>query len=62
MNLKKIKNYLFFIAAVLCFAISVIYSLNIYLDWGKVKPNEKNLEVSLPIMDWNKYSNLSKQY
>lgn len=62
MNLKKIKNYLIFILSILCFAITIIYSLNIYLNWDKVIQDEEILEVSLPIMDWNKYSNLSKQY
>lgn len=57
------KEYLPFIASILMFLIILIYSAVLYIDWNKnITKKDYQVEVSLPIIDWQKYSNLSKQY
>lgn len=62
MNLQKYKNYLPFITSTILFLIIIIYSLIIYINWNKKLPdNETSVEINLPVINWDKYMNLSKQ-
>ncbi len=62
MNLQKYKNYLPFIISTTLFLIIIIYSLIIYINWDKkLQNNETNVEINLPVINWDKYMNLSKQ-
>jgi len=63
MNIRRYKPYLSFLSLIALFLVLVIYTTLLYINWEK--PLEKEayeLEVSLPIIDWQKYSSLSKQY
>lgn len=59
----KSKEYLLLIASISMFITILVYSVVIYVGWNKPLINKDyQVEVSLPIIDWQKYSNLSKQY
>ena len=62
-KIRKYREYLIFIIITCLFVITVIYAGIIYFRWDKVV-NEmaEEVEVSLPIIDWEGYSELSKQY
>lgn len=63
MNLKDYKNYWAFILSVILFLIMAILSLKTYLHHREpINNDEYEIEVNLPIMNWGKYTNLSKQY
>ena len=63
MIIQKYQNYLNFFLGMLLFLIIIIYSVVLYLGWNEDLENgDYVVEVSLPVMDWNTYSNLSKQY
>lgn len=63
MDIKKYKNYYTFIGSVALFLIAALYLGFVYLTWDDDKNGQNySVEVSLPIVDWQKYSSLSKQY
>lgn len=63
MNLNNNKEYLPFYALLGLFILIAGYTLFIYLKWDE-QPEKINqeVEVSLPVIEWEKYTNLSKQY
>lgn len=57
------KDFFPFLISSLLFLATLIFSLNVYVHWDD--PVEKPIsliEVNLPIIDWESYSNLSKTY
>jgi hypothetical protein len=55
------KNFVQFLITLVFFLSASIYMLVIYWSWNeKPSPSETSLEVSLPVMNWEKYMNLSK--
>lgn len=63
MNTQKYQNYLSFLLGILFFSIIIIYSFRLYIKWNKdIETGDYAVEVSLPVMDWENYSSLSKQY
>ena len=63
MKLKKYKNYLSFAVSTLLFILIIAYSVILYAGWDNDLGDGADLfEVNLPIIDWQKYTNLSKQY
>lgn len=63
MIIQKYQNYLSFFLGIFLFLILIVYSLVLYSGWNKNAEDENYVvEVSLPVMDWGNYSNLSKQY
>ena len=63
MNIKEYKNYLPFAVSVILFLIVMIYGGYLYTTWEQTAPQEEmEIEVNLPIVNWSKYTSLSKQY
>lgn len=60
--MKLNKQYLPFIISLVIFVIGASHSLYIYLTWDNNGHQAPLIEVSLPVIEWQKYSNLSKQY
>lgn len=57
------KELLTFYVSVFLFVVSLIFSAFIYATWDSpVELEEHSVEVNLPIINWERYSNLSKQY
>lgn len=54
------KEYWLFYVVIALFAITLIFGAILYSKWDN--PVEENgVEVNLPIIEWAKYTNLSKQ-
>lgn len=63
MKIENYKKYMVPIFGFLLLLIMLGYSAFIYFEWDdKVDKPKYSVEVSLPVIDWNRYSNLSKQY
>ena len=63
LSIAKYKEYFPFIASILMCFIAIIFLSIIYFNWDKtVEPEEYLVEVSLPIINWQGYGDLSKQY
>ena len=62
MKLKDCKCYLPFIASVLLFIVTAIWFVSAYIHWNGKPEEEIKVEIKLPVIEWNKYTNLSKQY
>lgn len=61
MDIIKFKPYLLFIASCVLFLILVTYSLIIFVNWNKdLGKKSSGIEVSLPILDLQRYTHLSK--
>ncbi len=57
------KDYIIPLTSISLFLIIVIYSVYLYFNWNDPLTDSKySVEVSLPVIDLNSYSNLSKQY
>lgn len=57
------KNYIPFLISLALFLIILFCSLVIYLKWDQpVTEEASSVEVNLPVLDWQRYSTLSKQY
>lgn len=62
MKIKDCKCYLPFIASIFLFLISVIWFISVHIDWNDDDRKELEVEITLPVIEWNKYTSLSKQY
>jgi hypothetical protein len=64
MNIKKYKDYLSFIISIALFVLVILYSLFLYIRWDKAPTNGEGteLEINLPIINIEEYTNLSKKY
>lgn len=60
--IEKYREYLFFVTLVLMFLVVAISSLLLYLSWDEPLEDSQYVEVNLPIIEWAKYTSLSKQY
>ncbi|EKD48331.1 MAG: hypothetical protein ACD_65C00012G0002 [uncultured bacterium] len=61
LNKEQFKNYSYFLASLILFLAIIIYSGIIYINWNKeINRDEVAVEINLPVIDWNKYLNLSK--
>ncbi len=57
------KRYLPFFAILGLFLIVLIYSVVLYAKWdNEIQNGVSVVEISLPVMDWDAYSELSKQH
>jgi len=55
------KNFIFFLLSAVMFFSGVIYLGTLSWSWNKmISPSDASLEVSLPVINWEKYMNLSK--
>jgi hypothetical protein len=55
------KNFIFFLFSGVMFMSGVIYLAMLSLSWNQaISPSDASLEVSLPVINWEKYMNLSK--
>lgn len=62
MDLQKYKNYLPFILTTILFLLIILFSLILYINWNKKLTNgETSVEINLPVINWDKYMDLSKQ-
>ena len=56
------KRYLSFLLTLILFFGIIVYSGVLYVKWDNEATNGvSEVEISLPVIDWGKYSNLSKQ-
>jgi hypothetical protein len=63
MDIRDYKSYWPFVITVILFVVIAVYSLSIYFKWGiSTDEVQTQVEVNLPVIDWNKYTVLSKQY
>lgn len=63
MNIKDYKSYLPFAITIGFFIIALSYATLMYLTWNNdVEDGEIQVEVKLPVINWNSYTTLSKQY
>ncbi len=61
LNKEHFKNYSYFLISLMLFLVIIIYSGIIYINWDKeIDKSEIAVEINLPVIDWNKYLNLSK--
>ena len=62
MNIRNYKNYAPFIVSIMVFAITLFWFVSPQIGRNGVIDEELQLEIKLPVIEWNKYTNLSKQY
>jgi hypothetical protein len=66
MNFCDLKKYLAFVYLGVCALMTICvlgFSLYMYISWDSPAEQDPSvLEIKLPVMDWMKYSSLSKQY
>ncbi|PIR55501.1 hypothetical protein COU74_00570 [Candidatus Peregrinibacteria bacterium CG10_big_fil_rev_8_21_14_0_10_36_19] len=58
--LNKYKEYWLFFVCILLFFVLIGYVLYIYFTWNANGNGDDPIEVSLPVIEWQKYTNLSK--
>ena len=57
------KNYIPFLISLALFLGMLLYALVIYVKWDRpVEEKVSAVEINLPVLDWQRYSTLSKQY
>ena len=61
MDRTSIKNLTALILTLLFFLISSTYAIIIYINIDNPPSDNSLPEVNLPIIEWSKYNNLSKQ-
>ncbi len=62
MNIRNYKCYVPFIVSIMLFAITLFWFVSPQISKNGVIDEELQLEIKLPVIEWNKYTNLSKQY
>lgn len=66
MNFYDLKKYWSFIYLGVCALLTLCtlgFGLYMYASWDSLAEQDPSiLEIKLPVMDWLKYSSLSKQY
>ena len=56
------KRYLSFLVTLAMFSVILVYSVVLYVKWDNEATNGvSEVEISLPVIEWGKYNNLSKQ-
>ncbi len=62
-KIRKNKNLIILILSAVLFILSLSYLGSVYISVNKRNHvEEMKIEVSLPVINWQKYSNLSKRY
>lgn len=62
MELNRYKSFLPFIVSIILFVIAGIFALTAFISLNNpVEKDETSVEVNLPVVNWAKYSNLSKK-
>ena len=55
------NNYILFSIATILFLVSTFYAGYIYTSWdSQVELNGNEVEINLPVINWEKYFSLSK--
>jgi len=61
MKIKDCKCYIPFILSVILFVISLFWFTSTHIDWISNDAEKLEFEIKLPVIEWNKYTTLSKQ-
>jgi|SaaInlStandDraft_3_1057020.scaffolds.fasta_scaffold39363_3 hypothetical protein len=62
MDINRYKSFFPFIISIVLFIIAAIFALTTLLGLDDpVEKSENSVEVNLPVVNWAKYSNLSKK-
>lgn len=59
---ENLKKYGVYYLICIFFAINIIFLAIIWMKWDEAAPNKYKVEVSLPVINWQNYSDLAKQY
>ncbi len=62
MKIKNYKSYLPFGLSMLLFFVVILWLLSLYFNLNGKLEEETKVEIKLPIIEWNKYMELPKQY
>lgn len=62
MKIKDYKCYIPFVASIILFAITLFWFISTQISWNGNGEEKLELEIKLPVLEWNKYTSLSKQY
>lgn len=56
------KSFFWFLGSIVCALIAFSYLFSIYLQWDEIQSVDKSgVEVTLPVINWEKYQDLSKR-
>lgn len=62
MHFQKYRPFSMFIVIVFLFMLNVLFSAYLFMTWDQdLEPGKNSVEVSLPVIDWQSYSRLSKK-
>ncbi len=61
MKIKDCKCYIPFVISVILFGISLFWFASTHIDWSANGEEHLEFEIKLPVIEWNKYTGLSKQ-
>lgn len=62
MKIKNYKSYLPFGISMLLFLTVIFWLLSLYFNLNGKLEEETTVEIKLPVIQWNKYMELPKQY
>jgi hypothetical protein len=62
MKIKNYKSYLPFGLSMLLFFVVILWLLSLYFNLNGKLEEETKVEIKLPVIEWNKYMELPKQY
>ena len=62
MKIKNYKSYLPFGVSMLLFFVVILWLLSLYFNLNGKLEEETMVEIKLPVIEWNKYMELPKQY
>lgn len=62
MKIKNYKSYLPLGLSVLLFITVIFWLLSLYFNLDGKLEEETKVEIKLPVIEWNKYMELPKQY
>ena len=62
MKIKDCKCYFPFVVSIILFAITLFWFISAHIGWDDSGEEKLELEINLPVIEWSKYTSLSKQY
>lgn len=62
MKIKNYKSYLPLGLSMLLFLTVIFWLLSLYFNLNGKFEEETKVEINLPVVEWNKYAELPKQY
>ena len=62
MKIKNYKSYLPLGLSMLLFFVVILWLLSLYFNLNGKLEEETKVEIKLPVIEWNKYMELPKQY